>query len=334
MLCVIPFFSGDKHLAVNLAKWIEQLGGVRNHDCLLVVDKSTDSKDVIEPLRRAFKSVTETPSEPTGDQGQWGNGTTNAEAPNEMWLTASAYIYHKLKCRWFWLESDAVPLRPTWLDDIEAEDKRGGKPFTGAYVNIQPHEPHMSGIAVYPPNVPDHSLKMATPGVIAWDYAGRGDTVGKGKAHFTTLIQHEYRIHGEPPNFPTMESLSVIKPGTAVFHRCKNDSLIARLREKHIKPAESALSEVRNGETLESVLRSRIADLESQVSVAQRIISELTDKLNALRIAPALRGPITPELSYPKELPKKGKRTMSPEHKAKIQAALAKARQAKKDKAL
>lgn len=330
MLAVISFYSGDKPLAVNLANWILQLGGVSNHDCLLVVDKSTTPIGVVDPLRKAFKSVTITSAEPVGEQGAWGNGTTNAEAPNEAWLTASAYVYHKLNCRWFWLETDAVPTRSTWLDEIEAEDKRGGKPFMGAFVNIPPHEPHMSGIAVYPPNVPDHSLKMATPGTTAWDYAGRGDTVGKGKAHFTTLIQHEYRIHGESPNFPTQESLSVIKPGTAVFHRCKNDSLIARLREKQIVDApsvtnvqekfETALSEVRNGQTLGSVLRERIADLEKQVGVAQQIISELTAKLNCKeRLAPALAA----------ATPTKKKRTLTPEHKAKLRASMAKARAAK-----
>lgn len=316
MLCVIPFYSGDKHLAVNLANWIAQLGGVQNHDCLLIVDKSTTSSGVIEPLRKAFKSVTETTSEPAGEQASWGNGTTDATAPNEMFLTACAYVYHKNLGRWFWLETDAVPMRSTWLDEIEAEDKKGKKPFMGAYVNIPPHEPHMSGIAVYPPNVPDHSLKMATPGPIAWDYAGRSDTVGKGKAHFTTLIQHEYRIHGESPTFPTQGSLSVIKPGTAVFHRCKDFSLIDRLREKlALSGAIQRITE-HNGNREPSSSEKAIADLLSENLKLKKQVEELTAKLNCQeRLAPALA------VASPKK-----KRVLSAEHLKKLAAGRAKQR--------
>lgn len=346
MLLVLPFYSGDKSLAVNLANWIAQLGGAQNHNCLLIVDKSTTSAGVIEPLRKAFKSVTETSSEPAGEQASWGNGTTDATAPNEMFLTASAYIYHKQLGRWFWAETDIVPTRPTWLDEIEAEDKRGKKPFTGAYVDIPPHEPHMSGIAVYPSNVPDHSLKMATPGQIAWDYAGRSDTVGKGKAHFTTLIQHEYRIDGVSPTFPTQKSLSVIKPGTAVFHRCKDFSLIDRLRENlqldgaikritsHIPtPGEPSASEKRLS-IKNKLLLERVEELEEKLNLDIKIapevtsfsildenvrlmdenaalkaqVAELTAKLNCQeRLAPALAA-ATPKKKY----------VMTPEHKAKL----------------
>lgn len=269
MLTVLAFFSGDKPLAVNLARWIETLGGVSTHDCLLVVDKSTDSSGVIEPLCRAFKTVKETSSEPAGAQGTWGNGTTDATAANEMWITAGNYVYHMLRRPWMWIESDAVPLRPTWLDEIESEYQRARKPFMGAYVNIKPHEPHMSGNGVYPACVADHSMDMAIPNKIAWDYAGRRDTIGKKKAQFTTLIQHEYRVHGKEPTFPTKESLSIILPGTAVFHRCKDETLIDRLREiREEKKGAAGIAEKLVGQPENSLaaenteLRNRIERLE------------------------------------------------------------------------
>ncbi len=242
MLIVIPFFSGDKPLAIQLMDWIYERGCGVNHDCLLIVDRSTDSGGIIDVAKQAFQNVYEAASEPAGRQGEWGKGTVDATAANEMWLTAGIYIQHTFpKRRWFWLEPDAIPTRKTAFDEIEDEDRRGtvqpdalGKPkaFTGAYVNIPPHEPHMSGIAVYPPIVADHSLDMAIPGKIAWDYAGRRDTVSKKKAHFTDLIQHEYRTDGVAPTFPTIESLCTIRQRTAVYHRCKDGTLISRLREK------------------------------------------------------------------------------------------------------
>lgn len=236
MLCVIPFFAGDKDQAVRLAHWIRDLGGVKNHDCLLVVDESTTAGGVYEPLAEAFKSVTVTASKPAGDQGTWGNGTTDATAANEMFLTGATYVYHKLKVPFFWLEPDAAPDRSTWLDEIEAEYKACGKPFMGMRVDMPPHEIHMSGIGCYPFDVANHSVAMMMPGKNAWDYAGRKDTVGKGKAHFTKLIQHVYRINGnvpEWPTFPTLESLSQINPEAAVFHRCKDETLIQQLKNRH-----------------------------------------------------------------------------------------------------
>lgn len=333
MLICLPFYSGDRDQAVRLAAWIRDLGGVKNHDALLIVDKGTTSIDVIEPLREAFKSVTETSAEPEGEQGTWGNGTTDATAANSMWLTAVAYVYHVAKRRWFWLEPDAVPMRPTWLDEIEAEDKRGGKPFTGAFVDIPPHEPHMTGIAVYPPDVAACSLDMTVPGKIAWDYSGRRDTVGKGKAHFTKLIQHEYRIHGESPNFPTIESLSVIRPETAVFHRCKNDSLVQRLRERIGKLNPEQMSEeairakphiiARDLELLLN-LEKRVFQLEQQLAVRSE---PMTDKIvAALPIKPYTKTQLRGK-------PMKKKRTLSPEHKAKLVAGRAKAWADKKEKA-
>lgn len=235
MLCVIPFFAGDKDQAVRLAAWIRDLGGVKNHDCLLVVDQSTTPDGVYEPLAEAFRSVSVTTSKPAGQQGAWGTGTTDATAANEMFLAGATYVYHKSKVPFLWMEPDAAPTRATWLDEIEAEYRAAKKPFMGMRVDMPPHELHMSGIGCYPFDVANHSLAMMVPGKTAWDYAGRKDTVGKGKAHFTDLIQHVYRINGnvpEWPTFPTMESLAQINPRAAVFHRCKDSTLIDRLREK------------------------------------------------------------------------------------------------------
>lgn len=232
MLCVIPFHAGDRSQAIQLAQWMKDLGGVKHHPCLLVVDKGTMKDGVVEPLEQAFKSVTVIYAEPAGQQGEWGKGTTDATAANEMFLTAATYIQEVIKTPWALVEPDATPMRATWLDELEAEYLRGGKPFMGAYVNVPPHEPHMSGNGVYPAVVALHSLDMMRAGKIAWDYQGRHDTVGGRKAHFTNLIQHDYRVHGAPATFPTIESLSIIKPETALYHRCKDGTLIERLREK------------------------------------------------------------------------------------------------------
>ncbi len=340
MIVCLPFFAGDKSQAVRLVNWIKDLGGVKNHSCLLVVDKGTNSVGVIEPLREAFRSVEETSAEPAGVQGEWGKGTTDATAANEMWLTAGAYVQHKIKKRWLWLEPDAVPLPlpfgRSWLDEIEAEDKKGAKPFTGAYVDSQPHEPHMSGVAVYPPCVADHSLDMAIPGKIAWDYAGRKDTIGKQKGYMTRLIQHEYRVDGISPTFPTLESLSIIRPEAIIFHRCKDSSLIDRLRERLGKTVTEPVSQPLAGP--EEMIARRIYDRD--VAILRARIEQLEGpKLDPSKMQPSgndVRTEAIKKLLPAKPYTKKqlrSKRPLSADRKAQLSAALAKAREAKKQKA-
>lgn len=282
MLVAISYYSGDRHLAESLARWIADLGGVKKHTCLLVVDRSTTPTGVIEPLLEAFAKVDVVIAEPVGEQGKWGTGTVNAEAANEGWLTAMVNVAHKYKCPWFWMEVDAAPTRSTWLDEIEAEYQRGRKPFMGALVDWPGIEKHMTGIGVYPAEVAKYSLKMATPGTIAWDYAGRDDTVNKGKAHFCNLIQHEYRIDGVSPTFPTLESLNVIRKEAAIFHRCKSTELVGRLRERASliragnQTGKTNIPEAAGFSNESPILRTQIKELENEVATLKARIESLT----------------------------------------------------------
>lgn len=329
MLAVIAYYSGDRHLAVDLAQWVETLGGVSTHDCLLVVDKSTDSGGVIGPLQKAFRTVHVTSSEPAGAQGIWGKGTTDATAANEMWITAGNYVMHMLKCPWLWVEVDARPLRPTWLNEIEAEYQRARKPFMGALVNIPPHEPHMSGNGVYPANVAQFSLDMAIPNKIAWDYAGRRDTVGKQKAHFTQLIQHEYRVDGAPCTFPDRQSLSIIKPSTVIFHRCKDTTLTDRLREiLEEKKGATGIAENINAEA-PNPLEKENADLKHRLEEMERKITELVSRGRIPMPVTPVEKKIHPPPTHKVGKPMKKKYVMTEEHKAKIKASLDKRKREK-----
>lgn len=276
MLCTLSFFHGDKDQAIRLAEWIRELGNVKHHDCLLVVDPGTNETGVIEPFREAFGNVWKINSEPFEAPEKWGSGTTDARGPNELFLAAAIYVETKLKRPFFWMEPDAVPMRASWLDEIEQAYRAAKKPFMGMYVNIPPHEPHMSGIGVYPAMVADYSMAMRIPGKIAWDYAGRVDTVGSGpsrppKAHFTNLIQHEYRVqwYGEEkpvgPSFPTKASLKHIKPETVVFHRCKDETLIDRLREQRGKPVKVEPDTLEKALAREMVLKVEVANLKAHL---------------------------------------------------------------------
>ena len=57
-------------------------------------------------------------------------------------------------------------------------------------------------------------------------------------AHCTTLIQQVFNTDGKPPSFADQASLSVIRKGAVLFHRCKDESLIERLREQNAGVAQ------------------------------------------------------------------------------------------------
>lgn len=233
MLCVIPFHRGDKPQTIKLANWINELGSVSDHECLLVFDESTTSEGVLTPLQSAFKSVSifVVPNVPDAD---WASGNGDASACNEMWISTAWHIYYNKKCPWLWCEPDCCPMYPAWLDDIEAAYVAAGKKCLGAQVNASGGE-RMSGIAVYPDRVCDVSFKAMQATIVPWDIVGAPDFIKHGA--FTRLIHHVLRAPNDKPTFPDSGSLESIPAGTALFHPCKDGALFDRIREleKHIR---------------------------------------------------------------------------------------------------
>src|SRR4030067_55233 len=114
MICVLPTHAGDVQALLRLLDWIAQLGGAKAHEALIVADAGTPFEHTIECLKRArtsFKSasVISTEREISG----WIPGS------NALWLAAAKHIEELLgSSAWFWMEADAVPLKPVWLDAI------------------------------------------------------------------------------------------------------------------------------------------------------------------------------------------------------------------------
>lgn len=230
MLIVLPFNDKDKALAVLLAEWIRDLGGVHRHQCLLVHHASTPAGEVIDPLRAAFHNVVAMPLR-DADPKSWPQG------PNLMFRRAALQIHHlattqpATKTPWLWMEPDAIPLKASWLDEIEAEYTRGRRPFMGAAVN-HPNTPvHMTGIAVYPHDAPIVAPLLVTCEAAAFDMNAKGETLPR--MHPTNLIQHEWR----PAPFATVADLERLQPHAAIYHQDKDGGLIRLLRTSLLDPA-------------------------------------------------------------------------------------------------
>lgn len=218
MLVVLPFCSKDREQAIALAQWIRDLGGAGKHQCLAVHHASMPgAAEVLAPLGEAFARVVDMPLRDK-DPGQWPQG------PNLMFRRAAKQIHETAKTPWLWMEPDAIPLKASWLDEIEAEYTRGGRPFMGAAVNHPGTPVHMTGIAVYPWNAPAIAPLLVTCEAAAFDMNAKAETLPR--MHPTTLIQHEWR----PAPFATMADLERLQLHAAIYHQDKDGGLIRLLR--------------------------------------------------------------------------------------------------------
>lgn len=241
MRVVLAYCDKDKHIAIRLAEWIRDLGGVKNHDCLLTVARSTTSQGVIEILREAFNSVTEfTP---------YDDSTAYPDGASLLWKrTAEMIAEEKSPQPWFWIEPDAVPLRSTWVDEIEAEYLAAKKPFLADLV-VTPTSTHNSGLGVYPGRVVEFTGRHSGRLLFmlenhSWDVYFSPDFLPY--THHTDLIQDVFWQHYKPdiaPEFPDQASLSYLDPKACIFHRQKSGSLLARLREMKVGLTSMALTE-------------------------------------------------------------------------------------------
>lgn len=134
-----------------------------------------------------------------------------------------------------WCEADCIPLHPLWFQAIASEYEACGHAFMSQRI---PHAgrntSHLMGNAVYPhdwrtkaprivtaPEAPDHPMFGAGHGQ-PWDVWACAETTAD--MHESNLFHQIFNARPFGPG-----SLGVIRPGTALFHRCKNGTLVTEL---------------------------------------------------------------------------------------------------------
>lgn len=275
MLVLYPFCAKEKEAATRLAEWIVELGGVSAHDCLLAVHADTDSAGVIEPLRTVFKRVAEfsITDKMSTDRSMY------VFCANMMWKRSVKHVAAMNEpMPWLWIEMDAVPLptpgAPSWLDQIAAEYAKAGKPFMHHLTMTQTGS-HNSGLGVYPARVSKYTNRLWELANSPWDVFLSPDFMPH--THHTELIHeifYEEGWDGPPPTFLNAKSLLRIKPGAVLFHRCKNDSLIQRLRES--RGGVSPTRPVHRGEIIGS------SPIPATNGSAPKIIDRIREHIGAL----------------------------------------------------
>lgn len=248
MTLVLPFHTGDVMAAKRLMSWIADLGGCKGHDCLLMADADTPYEHALDVKNQAILSFDSVVFHTNGTSVRgWIPGS------NSLFFSAA----HRLQGRpFFFLEPDAVPLRSGWLDAIQAEYAKCGKPFMGALIK---HDgiptwanPYMEGVAVYPQDAYSRLAQFLNADV-SWTNTTADHVVPN--CQNTDLIHH---IWGEAGHAPVFAEKSVdgtgifcpddIRKGAVVFHRNKDGSLIKLLRRRRgidIEPEAKVVSKGR-----------------------------------------------------------------------------------------
>jgi len=257
MLTVIPFCAKDEESCLaNLRLAIMFDGDSKPFGrCLLTHDTSTPPHRVKALAEKLFKQVLD-------HQYPTWNGSQSWPTPqNWAWQCAARYISKVFTESWFWWEADAIPLKPGWITMLEEAHYKGGKPFSGHIVEGMGH---MTGVGIYPANVPGLSADAMITRAQPFDVF-LGSVIRNRVNPINRLIQHVWNLTPDlkptrdlscsAPSFPTQKVVQeVVSPLSVIFHRCKDLSLSSRLAESYgnyapeVKASKSKLAFSHSGD--------------------------------------------------------------------------------------
>ena len=228
MLVVFPICHKDYVQACSQLMWCQELQpNYSGHSALLVFSNPIGVAEMERALKIAtnckFDSVVSI-HQSTPDESGWPGSC------NSMFRVAVEFIESRKREPFFWCEPDCIPLRQNWLSEIQSEYVSSGKLFMGAVWNKPVR--HLTGCAVYPANLRHRNPYMLNGSDRPFDVV-RPDLTLRS-VHNTALVHHEWGdiASNTPWTFPNLDSLNRIRTRAAVFHRCKDGSLIGRLTEQ------------------------------------------------------------------------------------------------------
>lgn len=230
MNVLFGFCYRDADKTVDLLQWINDLGGCRNHDLILIYPPQTNVGEIELIAKDNWRKVHSVRTHDEAPGHPWG--------ANLLFKRGVQYVEHNKLGPFFWLESDAIPLVTGWLDKIEAEYKACGKVFMGYHAMKGQRGQHMNGVGVWSnvsrlasPAVmcptPTSELEATTCPFVAFDQVAGAMVLQN--FHETKLIQFQYK--GEEELLKD-ESLSWLNPDAVLFHTEKTGKLIPLLRKR------------------------------------------------------------------------------------------------------
>lgn len=243
VIIVLPFCNKDAIAQVKNVCWMFELDGKTTFECLLAWPEGT-KPEFIDKMRAGASKVFARVHEfqyPESTETTWPAGANWAWQSVARWIPmitnykGNTYPFEKVlpeNTPWLFLEPDAVPLKPGWMQTLADEYRRGGKPFMGHIVKDMGH---MNGVGVYPNHV-SHFARDAFHAVhAAWDVVLKEQTI-ELTHNANHLIQHCWvLINGQTSHNgdgiiatfrDTGEMHRLLEPNAVLFHRTKDGSLI------------------------------------------------------------------------------------------------------------
>lgn len=235
MLVAMAVHAGDCNRLLNNLVWIKQLGGCPDHDAVIVADAGMEARSVFalkDQASLSFKSVEIITTEESV-QG-WIAGA------NALFLTAAHFAQTKNQS-WLWMEPDAVPLKPNWIDTLELHYRAKVAHYMGALVKCEdPRLPkiHLPGVSVYPSSA-YYELVATVRGNTDKAFDISTAHISVPQTTESDLFQALWGEMNNPPTFAEKRihgtgtfDLEFLNPKAVLFHRSKNGTLIELLRKR------------------------------------------------------------------------------------------------------
>jgi len=227
---VLPVCNMDAELMLKMLDWILELGNSQSHETLLSYDQTT--------LRGSVSRIASKASACFAKVHQTAYGVPKGTRfPQTAAWQHAARVMQEIGRPWLWLEADCVPLRSSWLHELQMEYDRCGKPFCGPIV---PTQGHVNGTSIYPANTPQLLPRTMSHALNAFDVECKDEmganVCGSNLWCLAWAVERGRLVadgNGSLPSFPPNSPLlRQIPREAAIFHREKTGSLIDRLRER------------------------------------------------------------------------------------------------------
>jgi hypothetical protein len=217
MIVAISFHDGDLELMTRWANHVQKLGPYLNHHLVLLPVHGANTSGIEQRLSGSFSKLSVERCHHS-ERG-W------PISCNKAFETMAWAAFQKYKQPFLWMEPDAVPIKQGWINDIENAYRSCGKPFMGDYVAIAGVMPngidHMSGIAVYHPDMPRLAPSIFNNERAAWDIASASQVTRQMSR--TPLIQHDW-VPSKQWRRDKVD-LSCVKPEAVIYHPDKKGVL-------------------------------------------------------------------------------------------------------------
>lgn len=233
LVVVLPVARPDFALAVKWLKWVKILDvfpGMHRYDLIVFCAQSlpVDARLVLEHEIENTQWCLEVHPDDY-EHPEYGY----AAAANSMFRGALECVEDLFPGRpMLWCEADTTPMHERWFQEIEKEYNECGKPFLGDW-HLDGAIPHLTGNAVYPADwrvqAPSLALLPQPAPHQGWDSLCAPETLPKSAR--SKRIQQLWIID---PTFSYTEAdvNEKIRPETALFHRCKDGSVIDVLTDR------------------------------------------------------------------------------------------------------